>query len=55
MTARPQRQPPRRRGLPMGLISAYLADQAKRKPLAPKLDTFVPPSRLKSLKRKRKH
>lgn len=53
MSANPHRQP-RRRGLPMGLTSAYLADQTKRKPLAPKLGTFDPPSRIKTLKRKAK-
>lgn len=54
MSANPHRQP-RRRGLPIGLTSAYLADQTKRKALAPKLGTFEPPSRIKRLKRKRKH
>ena len=54
MSARPHHRAERRRGLPKGLISAYLADQAKRKTLAPKLGTFEPPSRIKTLKRKAK-
>lgn len=50
MSARPHHRAERRRGLPKGLISAYLADQAKRKTLAPKLGTFEPPSRMKKRK-----
>lgn len=40
--------------LPRRLISAYLADQAKRKTLAPKLGTFEPPSRIKRLPKRRR-
>ena len=54
MSARPHHRAERRRGLPKGLISAYLTEQSKRKTLAPKLGTFEPPNRIKRLKRKRK-